>query len=708
MYWKGFRKTCFVGATALLISACASDAVRQRDGVNYGVTSGTFRARWWNYYERGVSYLDGEFYAEAAADFEKAMALRPSDAWRARTYGLHFVSYFPNRELGVCYAKLGKHAEAIAQLEAALAQVDTARGHAFLASAQRAQLAAGTLVDGGAPALQLLPGGALPIALMAPAAQDRVAAQATVPMYRLLGPPNGPMLGMVSAMLFGALPEGASTAATGPEPATFVTSKQALPVAIQAADDLAVQDLQLNGAPVYTRSEGKQVKAAANVPLYEGVNELVARARDLAGNETETRVQIVLDLNAPVIAVLDPPPAFATAKTTVDIRGSVQDDVALAEVEFNGQKLLSMDGVDAAEAPPRDLEVNETEVALTTGALNELPLRAVDTAGNETSYVVDVQQGNTPINSSRADTPWPGEIVLAAVQSVAPVSEGIQLDFPDGVSVYADELELGGAAASDEGIVELGVGGAMQTVAATPLARWSRRVTLAPGSNTVSVVAKTSKGRSLNAALTLQRVAGYLDSEAARLKVVLAGPGLGAEDVAAQFGAAMRADGRFMVTKEEGLEASKGDGGRAQAIAVASKAGAQVLFYHEFFRRGTALELLLYVVDVESGETFTFLDAQVPDATNGDAVTFRLQGLLEELKRAIPKTQGTLLDESTVGLVLPKGTWMVVGGAPGPNRDFQPHALAQVSASTEKTSTIRIVKSLGEADAGIPQIAVAL
>ena len=123
------RRVLFAFAVLLVAGGCVSDpsAVREKDGRQYGVTDGVFRGRWWSYYERGTSYLAGGFHEEAAADFEQALKGRSRDTWRARTYGLHFVEYFPARELGVCYLRLGRLDEAERQLQEALAMVDTER-----------------------------------------------------------------------------------------------------------------------------------------------------------------------------------------------------------------------------------------------------------------------------------------------------------------------------------------------------------------------------------------------------------------------------------------------------------------------------------------------------------------------------------------------------------------------------------------------------
>ncbi len=75
---------------------------KEKDGEIYGKI-GRFRHRWWHYYKRALSYMEGGFWDEAEKDLEKAIHQRGEDQWNARTYGMHFIDYFPNRELGVVY-----------------------------------------------------------------------------------------------------------------------------------------------------------------------------------------------------------------------------------------------------------------------------------------------------------------------------------------------------------------------------------------------------------------------------------------------------------------------------------------------------------------------------------------------------------------------------------------------------------------------------
>ncbi|MHC4534545.1 MAG: tetratricopeptide repeat protein [Planctomycetota bacterium] len=106
------------------------------------------RGRYWNYYDRGSVYLAYGHYDKAREDFKKAADKRSRDKWDARTYGMHFIDYFPHRELGVAYylqseqktevaRKEEQLRKAICELETSLSQEESSRAKFFLNEARR-------------------------------------------------------------------------------------------------------------------------------------------------------------------------------------------------------------------------------------------------------------------------------------------------------------------------------------------------------------------------------------------------------------------------------------------------------------------------------------------------------------------------------------------------------------------------------------------
>jgi len=83
-----------------VLSLCCCSGSPQRpvyikDGKEYGKVQGSFRHKWWNYYERGLSFQEGKFYSDALLDLREAIQQRKKDQRMARTYGMHFIDYFP-------------------------------------------------------------------------------------------------------------------------------------------------------------------------------------------------------------------------------------------------------------------------------------------------------------------------------------------------------------------------------------------------------------------------------------------------------------------------------------------------------------------------------------------------------------------------------------------------------------------------------------
>jgi len=101
-----WRATLISLLSLLWVAGCAVERgqIYVKDDKRYGVTSqNTWRDRWWDHYERGTSYAEGEFWDEALADFTAAAGQRDRDQRRARTYGMHLIDYFPHREIGIIH-----------------------------------------------------------------------------------------------------------------------------------------------------------------------------------------------------------------------------------------------------------------------------------------------------------------------------------------------------------------------------------------------------------------------------------------------------------------------------------------------------------------------------------------------------------------------------------------------------------------------------
>jgi tetratricopeptide (TPR) repeat protein len=111
--------------------------------------SGTFRGKWWNYYDRALAGEERKELNAAVKDLAKAISMRDRDQRMARTYGMHFIDYFPHREIGIAYFEMGDLNKAQAELELSMIQEESAKAAYYLNAVRRELL---KKQDSGLPA----------------------------------------------------------------------------------------------------------------------------------------------------------------------------------------------------------------------------------------------------------------------------------------------------------------------------------------------------------------------------------------------------------------------------------------------------------------------------------------------------------------------------------------------------------------------------
>lgn len=264
-----------------LLSGCAPKDVQpslEVDGRRYGVTQGAFRHRWWNYYERALSFAEGGFLKEAEGDLKAALSMRGEDQRRARTYGMHFVDYFPHRELGIIYYKKADYESAREQLEISLRQYPTAKARYYLDRVRRALLEAS-----GAPV--------------------------TVPRI-------------------------------GIAPSEEIWSRED-PIVISGVveDEGYVSSLRINGHPIYLEQSRKRVGFRHALELSQGRHDVVVEASNLLGGRAERKVVIHVDREGPVVSLEKVQRAEGPSGPALVVKGSAWDEAGIDSLELEGTPL---------------------------------------------------------------------------------------------------------------------------------------------------------------------------------------------------------------------------------------------------------------------------------------------------------------------------------------------------------------------------------
>lgn len=275
---------------AVLLSLClagcrvvADNPPVEKEGRTYGISDGNFRSRWWNYYERGRSFMDGEFWQKAEYDFRQALLQSDTDQRRVRTYGRHLTDYFPHRELGICLFRQNRLSEAIAELEISLSSEKTARAEFYLDRARKVRIENEGL--------------------------DRF-------------PPEIHMENPADA---------------APTSSLFLTVQGSV------KDDTFVSRIRINGKNVRIDLSAPEIRFAEEVPLKAGKNTILIQSEDLSGKISELQSTAFCDRIGPVLS-LDSVKPDPLRKEKYRLSGYTHDISGIRSVRVNGQLLPDISG----------------------------------------------------------------------------------------------------------------------------------------------------------------------------------------------------------------------------------------------------------------------------------------------------------------------------------------------------------------------------
>lgn len=232
-----------------LISGCAVQKPSPcwKNGRLYGTTNDWVVSHDWDScYRRGLSYGEGTCWEPAGSQFRQAIKQRPKDQWRARTYGMNVLEeYFPHRELGIVYFRLGRFEEAIEEFLVSLSSAESAKTKYFLNKA-RSRWLEKTGLDRASPMIQLSKG--------------------------------------------------------FEEEGKLIYSKDSCyTVTGQAIDDFFISSILINGKPLLFDLAQPKISFQEEITLTSGINAINCQAIDLVGHQDQKEINIFLDQQGPTV-----------------------------------------------------------------------------------------------------------------------------------------------------------------------------------------------------------------------------------------------------------------------------------------------------------------------------------------------------------------------------------------------------------------------
>jgi hypothetical protein len=544
-----------------------------------------FRGRWWNYYERSLSAADARDYHAARADLDEAIALRNRDQRMARTYGMHFVDYFPHRELGVIHWLTGDLQSALTELERSIEHYPTAKARFYLDAVRKALI------------------------------QQRGDA----------GDPPELVLDIPSA----------------------IVRTRADPFLVRgtARDPDYVAAINVMGEPVFLEGSRQRIAFSHPLRLPQGRYTIEVSADNLAGQTDRRQFTLVVDRAGPLIMV----DRFDREGRDGLVEGTVLDDAGVASIEINGRQLPFRR---AGKIPfAHRLPENETTVTIVCR----------DSLGNRTIAVLDtVREDMTQsVPTKSIQNRWVAGLELNGIFN-APDRQPPALsldDWHDTQTVYMDKVVISGHVRDADNVVSLAVN--HQEVLSRPgvLAFFSHVINLRPGPNTITLTALDSQGHRSIKQIGIERkipAAKLLDH---RLRITIF-----PFDQKGDFSAASYAfqdnfihhmvkPARFQVVERSRLDVILQEHKisrsrlieRNTAIRLGRLAAAQAIITGSLVETRTGIEIVGRVVDSETSEILTTIDAY---SESKDLSGFRTmsQALSLKIHREFPLCDGRVVD----------------------------------------------------------------
>ena len=457
----------FAGVTAGCNSA--PDPQYLKNGKQYGEVRGLFRQRWWNFYERGLSFSEGGFWLEASDDFSQAISQRTVDQRRVRTYGMHFFDYFPHRDLGVAYYHLEKYVEAEKELKKSLSDVDTAKAKFYLNRVRQAIL-------------------------------KGAGSDTSAPVINILSAVDGQLTNQHCIVLKGLV-----------------------------EDDFYVDRILVDNEPQFIELAAEKINFSNPARLKKGINEITVKACDLLGKCSEKRIKIIADFEGPVLNFRGFSDGQNCKSSSVMLKGVVADAVGLRSLRVANKYFQYNNKKESEFLIPVSLEKGKNAVKFsaldTAGNVTEGQINLFYNCSDRDKHFSDASH-NDPIRiaftgSGMLDT---GQHRLFAVSGRRAALNPFRLDLKDIVdfqAVYYDSIYIDGNVTGTKKVATVRINGQPVFIIPGRTIYFNQLVELQKGKNLISIEARDVSGNSVSRTITVERKIPAIHCAGSRMSIAV-------------------------------------------------------------------------------------------------------------------------------------------------------------------------------------------
>ncbi|HNT34422.1 MAG TPA: CsgG/HfaB family protein [bacterium] len=435
-----------------------------------------FRGEWFDYYNRGMHRLRSGDTESAEGDLRRALAQRPGDFDSVRTYGVHFQSYYPHRELGILALERGDWEDALRELESSYQKAPTSRGIHFLNEARRMKIIRSDL-DHSDPvvAIELTAGKTL-------------------------------------------------------------TNQRHFQVKGTVEDDTYVAWISVNDEPVFFELSEPKRSFDEIVSLVPGKNIITVSANDLGGRSSEKSIEVELDIQGPSLSLDETRVVAGAEGRRLWIKGAAFDQNGIAEFRIAEKSLGQSDRIDLAEWFPVESDQDSVDYFLkdlcgneTRGKIHLDGVAQGTDQGRLPEYLREpVQMGllhQTPLLLAGLNPTIPSWARIAAVDRGPATFDFGRLSTLN--RVYRRDFFINGSVYDADGIAKLNLDGEDYPFISGKEVHFSHFADLQSGTNTLRFVAENGKGVITSSTLVLVLEQPACRQVASRLK--LASYGFAAE-----------------------------------------------------------------------------------------------------------------------------------------------------------------------------------
>lgn len=516
-----FRVACFLFLVACLVSGCLPSRVNtslsETASERKQASENTYfmRGRWWNYYHRGIDYGQSRLYEKARQDFETAISLRAKDQRMARTYGMHFIDYFPHRELGIIHYHRGEYQKADKELSTSIRQFSSAKAKYYLDKTRKA-----ILRNSGVPK------GSPEITFLSPALPGEGKEQ-----QKDSGIPSSICTGSVSVNI---CLENA-----------IRTSCHPVVIRGKVTDPLFVSGIRVAGMPVFLEGSEKKVVFEKKLNLPGGKHVISVYAENLMEGKTQKSLVLFVDRDGPLMTLRFEPKTLGAGNNIPDsLRMTlvVHDPSGVAEVYVNHAKRFP----DDHHNPREDAECRSVDIPVSLWQSDKrqpvsdpfsrpLIFAAKDCLGNRTGTTIYLRDIYPRENGNRRFF-QKTDLLLAKNPETAAFDGGIaffggrkkndahgpQISLKgvnDQEILFLDQFYLEGVIRDDSDISRVEVNGRRFAHTKGPFVMFSHMVPLEKGKNRIHILAEDIHGNLTAKTLEVHRKIPAQKMLAARLSV---------------------------------------------------------------------------------------------------------------------------------------------------------------------------------------------